>query len=141
MGKNQTKKGTSIIFVNSKGSVLLFLRDDKSSIPYPGCWDILGGNVEENETPLECIVREMKEEIEFNLDIKKLKLFNRYNLPDRTEYTYWKHEDFRISDIVLHEGQYLKWFTEQEITNMDEPDIAFGFKAILLDFFEQALFR
>lgn len=136
----QKKKGTSIIFINSQRTVLLVLRDNKQSIPSPNCWDIPGGHVDHGETPLECIIREMEEEIELTLDPETIQLFDAREMPDRIEYTYWKHEDLTIDEIILHEGQYLKWFTLQEIENMDESKIAFGFKAVLLDFFNQAPF-
>ncbi|RLC55082.1 MAG: NUDIX hydrolase, partial [Candidatus Cloacimonadota bacterium] len=56
------RSGSSIIFVNDKKQILLFLRDDKAGLPYRNMWDVPGGHVEENETPKECIIREMKEE-------------------------------------------------------------------------------
>ena len=44
------------------------LRDDKPGIPYPNMWDIPGGHAEYGETPEQCIVREMKEEMDLNLE-------------------------------------------------------------------------
>jgi hypothetical protein len=35
------RKGTSIIFVNDKKQILLFLRDDKPGIPYTGIHNII----------------------------------------------------------------------------------------------------
>ena len=61
------RKGTSIIFVNDKRQILLFLRDDKPGLPYRNMWDIPGGHVEDGETPEQCIVREMKEEMDLTL--------------------------------------------------------------------------
>lgn len=136
MGK---KKGVSIIFVNSKRQVLLLLRDNKNDIPFPNQWDILGGNVEEDETPEECIRREMREEIE--LDLRNPVLFNIYEMNDRLEYTFWQKKDLDISKIRLHEGQRLKWFSEDDIKKMKKKEVAFGFKTILLDFFKEKLFE
>jgi len=61
------RKGTSIIFVNDKKQVLLFLRDDKPDIIYPNMWDVPGGHVEPDETPEQYIIREMKEEMDIDL--------------------------------------------------------------------------
>jgi 8-oxo-dGTP diphosphatase len=124
------KKGASMIFINSDNQVLLFLRDDKKEIPYPNYWDVLGGNVERDETPQDCIIREMKEELE--IELKMPTLFNVYDMDDRIEYTFWMETNFDISKINLHEGQKLKWFAQQEILN---TELAFNFKEILLDFF------
>jgi 8-oxo-dGTP diphosphatase len=48
--------------------VLTYLRDDKPTIPWPAHWDLPGGGREANETPTECITREIAEEFEFKLD-------------------------------------------------------------------------
>ena len=131
-----THEGSSIIFVkpdNNQPEVLLFLRDDIDTIPYPDCWDILGGHVEIGETPEECIVREMQEEI--GVDIGTPELFRIYKMNDRTEHVYWQVADFNIDDIQLNEGQALRWFTEKEIRDMKEEDFSFGFRQVLFDFF------
>jgi 8-oxo-dGTP diphosphatase len=134
-----SKKGASILFLNHANQVLLLLRDDRQEIPFPNCWDALGGHVEEGETPRECITREMNEEI--GKSLKDPRLFNVYDMEDRIEYTFWQREDFDIDEIHLNEGQRLKWFTEEEIKRMPNEELAFGFKSILLDFFHQKPFH
>lgn len=44
------------------GRVLVYQRDDKPGIPWPGCWDLPGGGREGLETPLACVQREVQEE-------------------------------------------------------------------------------
>ncbi len=125
------RKGCSIIFLNEQSQILLFLRDDIPSIPYPNMWDIPGGHVEKNETPRECIVREMKEEMDLNLqDFEKFKIVE---FDDRTEYVFWKKENLDISKIELTEGQCLQWFTEDDIK---KTHLACGFNQVALDFFK-----
>lgn len=136
--KSKKKRGTSIIFLNDKDQILLFLRDDKKTIPFPNTWDVLGGHVEDRETPVETIVREIDEEMEIILDNPKL--FNVYDLVDRIEHTFWQRANFDIAQIVLHEGQRLRWFTEGEIERMTDEELAFGFRHILMDFFNKKPF-
>lgn len=124
------RKGSSIIFINNKRQVLLFLRDDKVDIPYPNTWDIPGGHVEDNETPEQCIVREMREEI--GIELNNFQLFSKVEFDDRIEYTFWKCEDLDINKITLTEGQCLRWFTEDEALN---TVLAYGFNRIIADFF------
>lgn len=139
-GKKFTKKiGTSIFFLNNANQILLFLRDSKKNIPYPNCWDALGGNVDEGETPLECITREMVEEI--GIQIESPILFNIYNMSDRIECTFWQRANFDLKKINLKEGQRLKWFTEKDISAMADNDLAFGFRSIMLDFFHQKPYK
>ncbi|MCD4741232.1 MAG: NUDIX hydrolase [Desulfobacteraceae bacterium] len=126
------RKGCSIIFLNNKMQILLFLRDNIPDIPYPNMWDIPGGHVEKDETPKQCIVREMKEEMD--LDIQGFAEFKIVEFVDRIEYVFWKRENLDISKIKLTEGQCLKWFTEDDIRN---THLACGFNEVALDFFRE----
>ena len=126
------RKGCSIIFLNDQTQILLFLRDDIPEIPYPNMWDIPGGHVEKNETPEQCIVREMKEEMD--LDLQDFKEFKTLEFADRKEYVFWKKENLDISKIELTEGQCLKWFTEDDIRR---THLAYGFNQVAQDFFKQ----
>lgn len=125
------RKGTSIIFYNEKNCLLLFLRDDKPGLPYANMWDIPGGHVEKGESPDECIVREMKEEI--GVDIGVPYLFNVYDFDVRIEYVYVSQCQYQIENLSLTEGQALRWFSEKEIS---ETELAYGFNQVADDFFK-----
>lgn len=129
------RRGSSIIFINSQKEILLFLRDDIPHIPSPNIWDVPGGHVEPDETPEECIVREMKEEM--GLDIKDYQLFSVIEFDDRIEYTFWQKANLDIDKIELTEGQCLKWFTENEAKS---TELASGFNQIVEDFFKELPF-
>ena len=129
------RRGSSIIFINSQREILLFLRDDIPHIPFPNIWDLPGGHVEPDETPEECIVREMKEEM--GLDIKDCQLFSVIEFDDRTEYTFWQKANLDLDKIELTEGQCLKWFTENEAKS---TELASGFNQIVEDFFKELPF-
>ena len=45
------KKIAAVILENDNDEILLYLRDKKPGIPFPDCWDLIGGHVEEGETP------------------------------------------------------------------------------------------
>lgn len=119
-------QGCSIIFYNKKSEILLFLRDDKNNIPYPNTWDLLGGHLEAGESPEECIIREMKEEL--NLELSDFSKFAQIEFHDRTEHTYFKKLDVDLIELSLREGQKLSWF---RIDDLAEIDLAFGFKPMI----------
>ena len=135
----QKIRGASMLFLNNKKEILLLLRDDIPNIPFPNTWDILGGHMDENETPEKCIVREMKEEI--GVDIGTPVLFRKTQLDDGIEYTFWKKADFDIEDINLHEGQKLQWFSEEEVKNTPDDKTYPGVKKIAAYFFEAKPFE
>ena len=49
------------LFVDNK--LLMILRDKKPGLRFAGMWDFPGGGRESNETPEECVKRELKEEL------------------------------------------------------------------------------
>ena len=49
-------------------SVLTILRDDKPSIPWPNMWELPGGGRVGDETPFECVAREVYEELGIHLN-------------------------------------------------------------------------
>ena len=49
------------------GRILTILRDDKPTIPWPNMWELPGGGREGNESPFECVAREVYEELGIHL--------------------------------------------------------------------------
>lgn len=54
---------SAAILIDKSGRLLLQLRDDRPDIEHPGRVALFGGRREGDETSLECIVREVSEEI------------------------------------------------------------------------------
>ena len=49
------------------GRILTILRDDKPTIPWPNLWELPGGGREGDESPFECAMREVYEELSIQL--------------------------------------------------------------------------
>ena len=49
------------------GRILTILRDDKPTIPWPNLWELPGGGREGDESPFECVAREVYEELKIQL--------------------------------------------------------------------------
>jgi 8-oxo-dGTP diphosphatase len=99
-------------------------------------WDVPGGHVESHESPDQCIVREMKEEL--GLDLERFDLFSIKEFRDRMEYTFWKRANLDINALTQTEGQALRWFDREELSKIP---LAYGFNQILTAFFQEAPFR
>lgn len=92
------------------GRLLIYLRDDKPTIPFPNHWDFFGGHVEPGETPQEALVREVREEL--GLTLAHFAKFRDYVCLDGDAYPNTKHIYYATLDAVpaeltLHEGQRL----------------------------------
>ncbi|WP_445633083.1 Nucleoside diphosphate-linked moiety X motif 17 [Nostoc sp. DSM 114161] len=123
--------GADIIILNSQQQVLLVLRDNKSSIPFPNTWALLGGYLEENETPEVAIRRELVEELE--IELGEVNFFKSYFWQECDEHIFWTRLDLDISQIHLQEGQKLAYFNREELTQLE---FASHYDQILLEFFE-----
>ncbi|MDP4020630.1 MAG: NUDIX hydrolase [Candidatus Adlerbacteria bacterium] len=99
-------------FVGSKaalffeGKLLVYLRDNKPAIHWPNMWDFPGGGREHNETPLETIIREIKEEFSITL---------------KSEAFIWKKEF-----PAMHDPSLTGIFLVGKLTHEDVNSIKFG---------------
>jgi len=127
-------QGSVIILLNSDHKILLVLRDNKDSIPFPNTWNLLGGFIEKGESPEECIRREIREEIE--IELGNINFFQKYTVYDREHYIFWKQIDLDLTQIKLNEGQRLAYFRKDEL---EKHQFAFQCNEILNDFFSLVL--
>jgi 8-oxo-dGTP diphosphatase len=128
------KEIAAIILENDKGEFLLYLRDNKPGIPFPDHWDLIGGHVEEGETPEEALVREIKEELD--IDIKDYTFYKKYqcligDAYENTKYIYTAKINLPIEEITLLEGVRPQYFTKEEIPNVKFANIL---KTIVMDY-------
>jgi len=128
------KKIAAIILENDRKELLLYLRDNKPGIPFPGYWDLIGGHVEDGETPEEALIREVKEEL--NIDLSDYTFYKEYecltgDAYENTKYVYTGKINIPIEEITLLEGDYARYFSYSEI-----PDVKFAniLKSIVMDY-------
>jgi 8-oxo-dGTP diphosphatase len=112
------KEIAAIIFENDRGEFLLYLRDNKPTIPFPDHWDLIGGHVEEGETPEQALVREVKEEL--GLELKDYKFFRRFecltgDAYENIKYIYTGRINIPVEEITLYEGVRPQYFSREEI--------------------------
>lgn len=134
---NKKRISSGLLIINSDNKILLQLRDNIERIRYPNCWSTFGGQVEENETPEESLIRELKEEL--NYELKNPKLFKTYSGIDWEMHVYIKEDfNFDLSKYPVLEGQKGEFFSEK---NIHEINFAFNIKDVCLDFFKEYKFE
>ncbi len=84
---------------------LMQLRDDKPSILYPGHWGLFGGHLEAQETPQQGLIREVHEEIEY--DLQQPQYFHCYSDREAARHIFYAPLTVEISALVQNEGQDL----------------------------------
>jgi 8-oxo-dGTP diphosphatase len=98
---------TALLF-DSEGKLLIYLRDDKTTIPFPNCWDLFGGHVDPGETPAIALVREIQEEL--GIDLDQYTAFRTYNCMQgdaqpNVKHVYTAQINKRAQELTLYEGQ------------------------------------
>jgi len=111
-----------IILMNKDNKFLVQLRDDKENIYGPGKWGLFGGRKKNNETPEECIIREIKEELSIKLNNPKLINI----LKDESGNQIFKHYIFfdyinkEANDLKLNEGEKVAFYNVEDIECLDK---------------------
>jgi 8-oxo-dGTP pyrophosphatase MutT (NUDIX family) len=122
----------SIILENPEGEILLLLRDSKSTIAFPKHWTLIGGNVEDGETPELAAGRVLKEETGLQLPLSFWKRYDREHLffiIDQHVYT-GKVESHRELFILGRDAQFFK------ACEIGHLKIGYGFDALLSEYFQ-----
>lgn len=113
---------SEVIVRHKDGSYLLMQRDKRKH--YGGMWEATaGGSALQNETPLECAVRELREETGISgkdiLEVGRTKSFD-------TIYVEFLCETMCDKDsVVLQDGETIayRWVSRSELMNMKKSDL------------------
>ncbi len=117
-------KEVVLIIIKNKDKYLFQLRDDNINIPYPNTWSLFGGGIEENETPKEALLRELKEET--NIIVKNIKYLSEFLKKETKQklYFFYGETDMKEEKIKVYEGQKAEYFNLSEIKKIKiEPSV------------------
>ncbi len=115
---------------------MFFLRDDKDWIPFPNMIDIIGGHMENGETPEQAAMREFGEELE---DTESGEPFQPTGLTHFTTYRDGRNVEQNIfgceletrPNLTLKEGQNLVFIPRAELAQID---FAFNYNRVVQDY-------
>jgi 8-oxo-dGTP diphosphatase len=120
----------SILLDDGKGRVLFQLRDGKPKL-YPHHWSTFGGSIEPGETPLNAAVREIKEELDY--DLVSPEYVGVYNFDGYDIHVFRKIDtSLRVETLTIYEGAGAAFLS---LTEAQEKPFAFHLDRIIVDYF------
>ena len=103
--------------IEKNGRYLIAKRNKDAHIEE--CWEFPGGKIEENETPEECLIREIKEEL--NIDIMVLDKYHtnihRYDKMTIKLLSY--RAEYVSGELQLNDHSEIRWIDKSEFMAFD----------------------
>ncbi len=111
------------IIVNSIGKVLVTQRS--INMPLPLKWEFPGGKIEADETAEECLIREIREELNIEIQITSSLPPNDHQYPDKLIRLIPFICRQKGGEIILKEHASYKWLDAKDLLDLDwaEADV------------------
>jgi len=109
---------------NPKTNSILLHKRDGNTIYNPNMWAFFGGLAEEGETPKQCLARELKEELDIDIDTEQLILVCDYLNEELKTYRYvfYAVSEIAKEDMVLSEGAGFDWIKLDDLERYELTD-------------------
>lgn len=111
---------STLCYIEKDNQYLMLHRAKKKNDMNKDKWIGIGGKFEQNESPEECVIREVKEETGLHLKSYQLRCIVTYVSTNwETEYMYvFTSDDFEGNMIECNEGD-LQWINKNEVTKLN----------------------
>ena len=118
--------GAEVWIKNSENKYLIQKRASVKKIA-PNIWAMIGGSVILGENSKQTIVRELKEELNIDIDINKLDFLTRFRVGSLFVDTFTLELDYNINNMVLKNDEVseVKWLSIEEIENLVSRNMFF----------------
>lgn len=119
------------IIENNDGDILIAKRNSKKS--QGGLWEFPGGKIEKNESADDAIKREIKEELNIDIEINNWLIEKRHEYPEKTINLILCSAKWIGGELDLSEHEDSKWIKKEDIFNFQFADAD---KEIINEIFE-----
>ena len=125
LSKSTTQKFSNIIRVTAAilekdGKILIAKRKTGDEL-FAGLWEFPGGKIEEDESPEECMARELKEELNIEVKVGELISSNKHKYPQGIFELLAYRVKHISGEIVMNDHDDIKWVTADEMSNFEFP--------------------
>ncbi len=110
---------TTLCYIRKDGKVLMMHRTKKKDDPNEGKWIGVGGHLEEDESPEDCLLREVSEETGLILDSYRFRgIVTFVNPRYETEQMCLYEADSYHGELKDCDEGYLEWIPENDIDSL-----------------------
>ena len=88
---------------------------------FAGLWEFPGGKVEKGETPKECMARELREELDIDVEVGELITSNKHKYPHGIFELLAYRVKHISGEMVLNAHDEIKWVTADEMSSFEFP--------------------
>lgn len=109
--------------IHQENKILAVQRSEKMTLPFK--WEFPGGKIEENESEVDCIKREIKEELNIDIKIKKRLTPSSHSYEDFSIELIPYISVYQSGVLTLNEHKQRLWLDKEALINLDwaEADV------------------
>lgn len=119
MSKKEIIVAAAILIKNKKILIAKRRKNDFSG----NKWEFPGGKIEKNESPQECLRRELKEEFGITTKIGNFFYLSKHNYSFYSIKMLTYFAALEQGEIELKEHEDIKWVTQKELTKFEMPEV------------------
>ena len=102
------------------GKILIAKRKTGDDL-FAGLWEFPGGKVEKGETPKKCMARELREELDIEVEVGELVTSNKHKYPHGIFELLAYRVKHISGEMVLNDHEEMKWVTADEMPRFEFP--------------------
>lgn len=119
------------VIMNEHNQVCISLRD--KNVHQGGLWEFPGGKIEQNETVVQALKREVKEELNLSIEVSRPLIKINHTYSDVSVCLHVQKIQSFSGEVKSMEGQLVKWVDVSQLASLDFPAANIGIiKAIQL---------
>jgi 8-oxo-dGTP diphosphatase len=109
--------------IRQEGKILAVQRSELMNLPFK--WEFPGGKINEGESPEQCVIREVSEELNLQIEVGQSLPSVNYDYPDFSVTLFPFICAIVSGEIILHEHKSMLWLSTHELWSLDwlAPDL------------------
>jgi mutator protein MutT len=119
----------AIAIIEKDGKILIARR--RTGDLLKGKWEFPGGKIHEGETPGECVKREIREELDIDVEAGDLLHLTQHTYNDVAIELYFFETRYLSGEIKLKEYRDIRWVEKKDLRNYDFPEASLPLLNIL----------